>query len=140
MNNNMDPTTSFLGQGWSFPPQFSKIGKGVLLLSNEGDIKSSLQILLSTRVGERILQPKYGCNLEEILFEPLNISLQTYIKDLVFTAIYYFEPRVRPDAVSLTSGEDGLVEVTVEYTIRSTNTRHNLVFPYYLNEGTNLQA
>lgn len=136
----MISTTTFLGQGWSFPPQFSKAAKGVIMLSNEDDIKSSLQILLSTRVGERILQPKFGCNLEEILFEPLNVSLQTYIKDLVYTAIYYFEPRVQPDAVTLTAGNDGIVEVTVNYTIRSTNTRHNLVFPYYLNEGTNLQV
>lgn len=110
------------------------------MISDEADIKNSMEILLSTRVGERILQPKYGCNLDEILFEPLTVSLQTYIKDLVFTSIYYFEPRIKPENVTLIpSAEEGLVIVSVEYLIRATNTRHNLVYPFYLNEGTNIK-
>lgn len=136
----MNETRSFLGTGWRFPPQFSKTERGALMIADEADIKSSMEILLSTRVGERILQPKYGCNLDEILFEPLTVSLQTYIKDLVFTAIYYFEPRIKPENVTLIpSAEEGLVIVSVDYMIRATNTRHNLVFPFYLNEGTNIQ-
>ena len=136
----MEETRSFLGTGWSFPPQFSKPAGGVLMISDETDIKNSMEVLLSTRVGERILQPKYGCNLDEILFEPLTVSLQTYIKDLVFTAIYYFEPRIKPENVTLIpSAEEGLVIVSVDYMIRATNTRHNLVYPFYLNEGTNIQ-
>ena len=71
-----------------------------------------------------------------LLFEPIDEALTTYIKDLVFTAIYYFEPRVNPENVSLvTSDLEGIVLVSVEYTTRSTNSRHNLVFPYYLDEG-----
>lgn len=134
-----DETKSFLGTGWSFPPQFSRHSGGAKMISNEEDIKNSLEVLLSTRVGERIMQPKYGCNMDELLFEPLTVSLQTYMKDLVFTALYYYEPRIKPENVTLTaSEEEGLVIVTVEYIIRATNTRHNLVYPYYLNEGTNL--
>lgn len=136
----MEETRSFLGSGWSFPPQFSKPTRNALMISDEADIKNSMEILLSTRVGERILQPKYGCNLDEILFEPLTVSLQTYIKDLVFTSIYYFEPRIKPENVTLIpSAEEGLVIVSVEYLIRATNTRHNLVYPFYLNEGTNIK-
>jgi phage baseplate assembly protein W len=109
------------------------------MIADEADIKNSMEVLLSTRVGERFLQPKYGCNLDEILFEPLTVSLQTYIKDLVFTAIYYFEPRIKPEKVTLTPSEtEGLAIISVEYTIRATNTRHNLVYPFYLNEGTNI--
>ena len=136
----MEEPRSFLGTGWSFPPPFSKPAGGVVMISDETDIKNSMEVLLSTRVGERILQPKYGCNLDEILFEPLTVSLQTYIKDLVFTAIYYFEPRIKPETVTLIpSAEEGLVIVSVDYMIRATNTRHNLVYPFYLNEGTNIQ-
>jgi phage baseplate assembly protein W len=131
---------SFLGTGWSFPPQFSKVTGNVLMISNEDDIQNSLVVLLQTRVGERIMQPTYGCNMDVLLFEPINESLLTYIKDLVFTAIYYFEPRINPDDVTLTdTADEGKILIEVSYTIRSTNSRHNLVFPYYLNEGNLIQ-
>jgi phage baseplate assembly protein W len=127
---------SFLGTGWSFPPEFNKAAGGVKMLSDEEDIHNSLQVLLSTRVGERIMQPAYGCNMDVLLFEPINESLITYIKDLVFTAIYYYEPRINPESVKLTPYDtEGIVEINVEYTIRSTNSRHNLVYPFYLDEG-----
>ncbi len=79
----MSEINSFLGTGWSFPPQFSKTEKASKLISNEEDIKNSLVVLLATRVGERIMQPKYGCNLEVLLFEPIDTTLKTYIKDYI---------------------------------------------------------
>jgi phage baseplate assembly protein W len=106
------------------------------MLSDEDDIQNSLQVLLTTRVGERIMQPAYGCNMDVLLFEAINESLITYIKDLVFTAIYYFEPRITPENVTIEStAEEGMILVNVSYTIRSTNARQNLVFPFYLDEG-----
>ena len=63
---------SFLGTGWSFPPEFQKENNTVKMLTDEDDIKSSLEILLSTRLGERIMVPGYGCNLDELLFKSYN--------------------------------------------------------------------
>lgn len=132
----MDTPVSFLGTGWAFPPQFNKVSGQVELLGDEADIKNSLQVLLSTRVGERLMQPAYGCNMDVLLFEAINESLLTYIKDLVFTAIYYFEPRINPENVTIeATEEEGTVLINVEYITRSTNSRHNLVFPFYLDEG-----
>jgi phage baseplate assembly protein W len=136
----MDEINSFLGTGWSFPPQFSKTGKNVNMISDEDDIQNSLEVLLATRVGERLMQPMYGCNLDVLLFEAIDITLQTYIKDLVFTSIFYYEPRVKPDDVKLTvPDQEGSILIEVQYTVRATNTRYNLVYPFYLNEGTLLQ-
>ena len=133
----MAENISFLGTGWSFPPEFSRARRGVKMISDETDIENSLEVLLATRIGERIMQPEYGCNLNEMMFEPLTLSLQTYIRDLVFTAIYYFEPRISPEEVTLTATEEeGLILVSIDYVIRSTNTRHNIVYPFYLQEGT----
>ena len=133
----MEDFKSFLGTGWSFPPEFSKVRKAVKMIADEEDIRNSLEILLSTRIGERIMHPEYGCNLNEMMFEPMTLSLQTYIKDLVFTAIFYYEPRINPEEVKLTNaGEEGLILVEVTYIIRSTNTRHNIVYPFYVQEGT----
>jgi len=71
------------------------------MLSDEADIQSSLDILLSTRPGERVMRPDYGCNLDELVFEPLTTTFKTYIKDLVATAILYHEPRIEVNKIEL---------------------------------------
>ncbi|RPI26068.1 MAG: hypothetical protein EHM61_12710 [Acidobacteria bacterium] len=128
---------SFLGKGWGFPPTFNRSAKGVEMDSDEEDIESSLRILLSTDVGERVMQPRYGCNLHPLLFEPLDASLQAYMKDLIETAILYFEPRIILDKVTLEpEPEKGQIKINIGYTIAATNTRSNFVYPFYLTEGT----
>ena len=126
----------FLGTGWGFPPTFDKKSNTVSMISDETDINSSLEILLSTTKGERIMQPTYGCDLKRLLFEPLDTSLKAYIKNLIKTAILYFEPRIRLDDISLeTKPNEGKLEITLDYTVRTTNSRYNFVYPFYLNEG-----
>lgn len=134
----MDDDKSFLGSGWSFPPLFDNVSGTVQLVSAEEDIAQSLQLLLSTRPGERIMQPSFGCNLDVMLFEPLTTTLVAYVKDLIETSILYFEPRIELDSVRINTAqaEEGLVLIEVQYTVQSTNSRYNLVYPYYLDEGT----
>ena len=69
---------NFLGTGWSFPPSFNNEIASIELVSDEEDINQSLNILLSTSLGERVMQPRYGCNLEDYLFEPLSITILHY--------------------------------------------------------------
>lgn len=137
----MSVINSFLGTGWNFPPLFDKSIASVDMISEEADVQSSLEILLTTRPAERIMRPDYGCNLDELLFEPLTTTFKTYIKDLVSTAILYHEPRIEVNKIELDdSGElDGKVVIAIEYTIRSTNSRYNFVFPFYRNEGTEIK-
>lgn len=127
----------FLGRGWAFPPTFSRGGGAVAMVEGEADIAESLRILLRTRVGERVMRPRYGCTLDRLLFEPLSTSLRAYVEDLVRTAVLYFEPRVVLDGVGLTAvPEEGRLDIEVRYTVARTNSRMNLVFPFYLSEGT----
>ncbi|MDQ6763563.1 MAG: GPW/gp25 family protein [Bacteroidota bacterium] len=130
----------FLGTGWGFPPKFNTT-PGVEMISNEDDIQSSLQILLSTRQGERVMRPDYGCNLDELIFEPLTTTFKTYIKDLVATAILYYEPRIDVNKIDLNdTGElEGRILITIDYTVSATNSRFNFVFPFYKNESTDLK-
>lgn len=131
---------SFLGAGWGFPPLFSRGSGGVAMTAEEQDIRGSLTILLSTRVGERVMQPKYGCNLDRLLFEPLDSGLQAYMQDLVRTAILYFEPRIILDRVYLRLQQNkGRVDVELDYRVASTNTRYNFVYPFYLEEGSEVR-
>ena len=130
----------FLGKGWSFPPTFLPALQGVEVTEKEDDINRSLQILLSTRTGERVMQPKYGCNMDEMVFEPLTTTIKTIMKDKIKTAILYFEPRIDVTSILMdTSNEmEGEILIEIDYVIRATNDRFNFVFPYYINEGTEI--
>lgn len=136
----MENKNSFLGTGWGFPPEFNKTAKHVLMTSNEEDIKKSLEILLTTRLGERIMVPNYGCNLDELLFKPLDRTLKTFVIELVKTAILYHEPRIDVIKIDISETDEleGKLLVKIEYLIRSTNSRRNVVFPFYKEEGTNI--
>ena len=131
---------SFLGTGWAFPPSFDNESGTVNMVSNEQDIRESLNILLSTSLGERVMQPKYGCNLTDYLFEPLSSSMIGFIKDRVEHAILFYEPRIIAEKIEVTDdGSFDLIEgkfiISVEYTIPGTNSRFNYVYDYYKNEA-----
>ena len=130
----------FLGRGWSFPPSFKKELMSVEMTEKKEDIEKSLQILLTTMTGERIMQPRYGCNMDELVFESLNTTTKTLMIDKIQTSILYFEPRIDVTKIELNDSNqlEGEVLVEIEYVIRSTNSRFNFVFPYYIKEGTEL--
>ena len=130
----------FLGRGWSFPPDFS--GGSVAMLEEEQDIASSLEILLTTAVGERIMLPQYGCNLDELVFEILDTRLKTLMVDKIESAILYFESRIVLENVTLDDSREleGLVLISVTYRVKSTNSRFNFVYPYYKQEGTDINV
>ena len=134
----MDQTNAFLGRGWGFPPEFDRGTKRVTMLEEEADIMSSLEILLSTRLGERIMVPDYGCNLDELLFKPLNLTLKTYVIDLIKRAILYYEPRIDVQKIWIDPSNEleGELLIRLDFTIRSTNSRKNMVFPFYKTEGS----
>lgn len=131
----------FLGKGWSFPPRFDAALQTVDITEKVVDIERSLEILLTTRVGERVMQPKYGCNMDDMVFETLNTATLTFIKDKIATAILYFEPRIDARKITLNTDNilEGVIIVEIEYVVRATNSRFNFVFPYYRSEGTELQ-
>ncbi|WP_330444549.1 GPW/gp25 family protein [Flavivirga abyssicola] len=131
----------FLGTGWSFPPTFHKESSlGVEMVSNEKDIQQSLEILLNTKLGERIMNPRYGCDVYTYLFESISNSRMYQIIEMIKTAILRYEPRIKLIKVLLDESEylDGVIKINLDYRIPSTNTRFNLVFPYYKIEGTDI--
>ncbi len=130
----------FLGRGWSFPPDFTLPVAGVAMLKDDADVASSLEILLSTIPGERVMQPLYGCNMSELVFEELDTRIKTLMADKIESAILYFEPRVKLQTVKLDDSRitEGVVLIQVIYVVKSTNSRFNFVFPYYVQEGTDI--
>lgn len=131
---------SFLGTGWRFPPAFGHAGRGAVLVSAEEDIRESLYILLSTTPGERIMQPTYGCDLRSLVFEGLDTSTITAMQDMIRRAVLFFEPRIDIERIDIddTQAAEGILTLHLHYTIRTTNSRSNMVYPFYFLEGTNL--
>ena len=134
--------TSFLGTGWSFPPEFSMTSGEVLMTSDEEDIHASLKILFGTALGERFLNPKYGLDMHDMLFEPMSTTMKTLFKDRIRTSILIYEPRISLLSLDIdTSAQyEGRITLRLEYEVRSTNSRYNLVYPFNITDGNEIRS
>jgi len=139
-----DVDKAFLGSGWSFPPEFHRHADslGVKMVVEEADIAESLGILLSTSPGERLMQPSYGCGLQAMVFETINQSTITRLKDLIDRAVLFFEPRITLDDIDINTEDalEGVLKIRLNYTVRKTNSRSNIVYPFYYLEGSQVQV
>ncbi|MBD2612252.1 MAG: GPW/gp25 family protein [Nostoc sp. ZfuVER08] len=131
----METNDSFLGTGWSFPPTFHQNTGTVEMVSDEKDIIQSLEIILSTRPAERIMQPNFGCELSQFVFEEVTQGLITNIKGTISDALLDHEPRIDVEEIDIDESEAGLLLISVTYRVRVTNSRFNLVYPFYINEA-----
>ncbi len=136
----MNTERTFTGRGWGFPVSFSKANASVDMTSDRLDIERSLEILLGTVKGERVMRPSFGCNLDAMIFETFNLTVRNILIDLVKTAILYHEPRIELSSVSIDDSAivEGRVMIEIEYIVRSTNSRFNMVYPFYREEGSEI--
>lgn len=126
----------FIGSGWSFPPAFDVAGASVRMSSGIRDIEESLEILFSTALGERIMNPQFGCALDSTVFEAMNTSRLSWLENLIRTAIIYHEARIDADRIAIEPDPSGgRLLIAIGYVVRGANSRFNFVYPYYLNEG-----
>jgi Bacteriophage baseplate protein W len=131
---------SFLGTGWAFPPAFDPELRTCQTVSDDTDIVQSLNILLSTALGERVMQPQYGCDLQPYLFSPLNPHMVGYLKDRVKNAVLFYETRIKIVSLDVTPADstdvvEGRFKVSMTYTVTQTNTRYNYVYNFFQNEA-----
>ncbi|MCB9233125.1 MAG: GPW/gp25 family protein [Bacteroidia bacterium] len=129
---------NFYGKGWSFPPAFSTLTEMPEMVSNEENIHQSLKTLIGTAQGERVMRPFFGCDLKAMMFREANLSLATEIEMIIESSITEFEPRVKLNRVEvdLDGLLDGRIVISVDYSVKESNSRYNLVYPYYLDEAT----
>jgi phage baseplate assembly protein W len=128
---------SILGRGWSFPPRFDSRQRAVMV-DEESDIDESLHILFRTRQGERVMQHAYGTRLHLMVFEAASEQTFTEIADMVRKAVLFFEPRIEVERVEARRSDEDMarLDVLLSYRIRSINTRHNMVYPLYLDQAS----
>lgn len=129
---------AFLGRGWSFPPTLTN--SGVVMAAYEEDIEQSLKVLFGTSPGERVNRYDYGCPLRRYAFEPITTATMVQMRSDITRAVILFEPRITLENISFEQRalEDVLL-IRLTYTIIRTNNRSNMVYPFYLNEGTNIE-
>ncbi len=130
----MAENPQFLGKGWSFPVTFGNQGRSVGMAQADDDIRQSLDILLSTSLGERVMRPGFGWKRDALMFEPLSTSFGAYLASEIENAILFYESRIELNRVDFEVAADqaGLILIHLDYTVRTTNTRTNLVYPFYL--------
>ncbi len=128
---------NFLGRGWSFPPRFDADHRAVMVAGIE-DIEESLRILFRTRRGERVMQHAYGTLLHQMVFEEITDQTLTELRVMLEKAVLYFEPRIALERLDIRVSPDdlGTLLLQLEYRVRTTNTRHNMVYPLYLDQAT----
>jgi hypothetical protein len=132
-----DQTKAFLGVGWKFIPCVTGDGK-IALVQYENDIREAILIILGTDLGERVMRPTFGAGLNDFVFEPLNSTTLHLVQTRVHDALVAWEPRidVLDVTVSVDPSEPNKLLIALTYRIRATNTQFNLVYPFYLEEGS----
>ena len=120
----------FHGRGWAFPVGVGP-GGGIALAEGEDDIKQAVRIIVGTVLGERQMRPDFGCAAHELVFDQTDASLTGKARFYVRNALERWEPRIEVERVE--ARIDGLkLLIEVEYTVRRTNRRDNIIYPYYL--------
>jgi Bacteriophage baseplate protein W len=137
MSTAADPARAFLGVGWAFPPGFDGEGH-IAEAAYEQDVQQAILIILGTNHGERVMRPDFGAGLDRLVFEPINAATLARAESLAREAIIAWEPRVDVEAVRVTQQgrPPAVLLIELGYRVRATNTRQNLVYPFYLQEGS----
>ena len=127
----------FLGKGWRFPVEPDEDGR-LAFSAEEGKIQESILIILGTAQGERAMRPDFGSRLHELVFAPINGSTRSLAANYVTEALVAWEPRIDVRRVDVADhlAEDGVLQINIEYEVRATNSIFNLVYPFYLLEGS----
>ena len=128
----------FQGSGWAFPPSFESSSRELNLVHSVQNINQSIDLILNTRRGERSVLSDFGSPLNQFLFRKMSTTIKGEIVNAVRSSLLDHEPRITVHSVDVVEDNRSRIEVRIGYTINSTNTRHNHVYPFSIVEGTNL--
>ena len=125
-------TQDILGTGWAFPLQLDPQGR-VAQVHGSVNVEHAIQMILLTRKGERIMRPEFGSQLHELVFEPNDEMTMGLAAQYVRDALAMWEPRIRVEAVDVTSDDDdaSVMHISIQYEIKATHDKRSLVLPYF---------
>ena len=128
---------SFLGIGTAFPVTLDEETGAVVRAAYEESVRQSVLIILGTAKGERLMRPDFGCGIHDLVFENASSATVGRAQQAVNQALLRLEPRIDVTRVDVrTSAEGNVLLISVEYEVRATNNIFNLVYPFYLQQGS----
>ena len=134
MASNINSGDEVLGQGFAFPLQLG--GGQVGMNAYDGQVQQSILLILRTGVGERVMRPEFGGNLERLAFEPMGNSTLTYVQQQVRETLVQFEPRIEVLNVIVSPDTDSAqMQVAIQFRVKRTDSVFNLVYPFYVERG-----
>ena len=130
----------FLGIGWNYPVKRDDPDSPAPVFATAGYhecIRQSIEIILGTAIGERVMRPNFGCGIHDLIFSPNNAGTRGLAESYVSEALQRWEPRIKVQAVKADVGgvEGEIMLTSIDYLVRSTDSRFNLVYPFYLERG-----
>jgi phage baseplate assembly protein W len=125
-------SADFIGRGWGFPLRVGPTG-GIGMVERDQELEEAIRLILGTAPGERPMRPEFGCGIHEYVFAPSDGETAGHIAREVRAALDRWEPRIETDdvVIAFDAVDVGTLYIDVHYTVRSTNDRRNLVFPFY---------
>lgn len=124
--------SDFLGAGWAFPVGTDARGR-MALAYHERDIEQAIRIILLTPKGQRVMRPKFGCQIHDLIFAPNDITTAGLAEYYVHEALEMWEPRISIVDVRVDPDPEHPERLLIEidYEIKTTHDRRSLVFPFY---------
>jgi phage baseplate assembly protein W len=127
----------WLGRGWAYPVNLDPMTGGVAVAEYEADIRQAIEIILGTAPGERVMRPDFGCGIHELVFDAMDSAMLTRVETAVTNAMVTYEPRIEVLSVQVNPlhSLDGVLLIELQYRVRRTNQKDNMVYPFYFREG-----
>lgn len=128
-----DGGDAFLGSGLAFPLALDASGQ-LALTGLEQHVRQSIELIVGTVRGERVMRPDFGAGLQDLVFEPVSASTIAMVQHEVQESLILQEPRIDVLNVTVTADvtQPGMLWISLQYRVRSTDTMFNLVYPFYL--------
>jgi phage baseplate assembly protein W len=124
--------TDLIGRGWDFPTRVGAAG-GIRLAGGGDEVDASIRMILSTSPGERVMRPAFGCAIWDHVFAPLHGGTLGLLEQATRDALAQWEPRIDVEAVTVAADDaHAVARIGIDYTVRATNDRRNLVYPFYV--------
>jgi phage baseplate assembly protein W len=117
--------------GITLPIQIGHVAFNQSFVTSD-QVESNLKNLLLTKKGERLMQPEFGCGLQELLFGQNDTGLETRIEDVINDAVGYWLPYININSIDIQSDpaqrDVNRINVNVSYTYGQNTTLNQITF------------
>ncbi|QDU68933.1 GPW/gp25 family protein [Engelhardtia mirabilis] len=133
---------AYLGRGWAFPVTWrtDRDGGGgrvrVNMAEKLEDIQQSIRLILETAMGERVMNPEFGSEVQRYVFAPITPQSMADLGRAVRQALIVWERRIRGVEVDVGShqGEIGRLDVKISFFVDTHRMRQSFIFPFYVDQ------